>query len=207
MINFNKDQIEYFLGVVRKYMSLRGGLSQKDLAERIQVGISTLSRFLNQKTKDIDEQIVARIVADLAIPLHEVIEFVAETDTDTFKKLVAFFKEQGQKAQSAPIFPDDPSQPVGNPSQAGINAGVQTQVSDRAGIFAKQDHNKATVFHEISDPRLKQLEEFRDHIQKLSPRQRAYMTDFLELEPEGREMVVEVGEVVIRYFKSKKMNF
>lgn len=199
MINFNKEQIEYFLGVVRKYMSLRGGLSQKDLAERIQVGISTLSRFLNQKTKDIDEQIVGRIVADLAIPLHEVIEFVAETDTDNFKKLVAFFKEQGQKAQAAPIFPDDPSQPVG--------VGPQVQVSDRAGIFARQDQSKATVFHEITDPRLKQLEEFRDHIQKLSPRQRAYMSDFLELEPEGREMVVEVSEVVIRYFKSKKMNF
>jgi transcriptional regulator with XRE-family HTH domain len=203
MINFNKDQIEYFLSVVRKYMSLRGGLSQKDLAERIQVGISTLSRFLNQKTKDIDEQIVARIVADLSIPLHEIIEFVAETDTDTFKKLVSFFKEQIQKQGQtpSPLFPDDPSQPVNH------DHNNHSQVGDRAGIFAKQDNQRSTVFHEVQDPRLRQLEEFRDRIQKLSPRQRAYMTDFLELEPEGQEMVVEVGEVVIRYFKSKKMNF
>ncbi len=202
MMNFNKDQIDYFLSVVRKYMSLRGGLSQKDLAERIQVGISTLSRFLNQKTKDIDEQIVARIVADLSIPLHEVIEFVAEADTETFKKLVNFFKEQIQKQGQTPtpLFPDDPTQPVGGDHN-------HSQTTDRLGIFAKQDHQRSTVFHEVHDPRLRQLEEFRDRIQKLSPRQRAYMTDFLELEPEGQEMVVEVGEVVIRYFKSKKMNF
>lgn len=204
MINFNKEQIDYFLSVVRKYMSLRGGLSQKDLAERIQVGISTLSRFLNQKTKDIDEQIVARMVADLAIPLHEVIEFVAEEDTDTFKKLVSFFKEQIQKQGQTPtpLFPDDPGQPVSME-----HSSPQAQVGDRAGIFAKQDQHKSTVFHEVHDSRIKQLEEFRDRIQKLSPRQRAYMSDFLELEPEGREMVVEVGEVVIRYFKSRKMNF
>ena len=202
MINFNKDQIEYFLSVVRKYMSLRGGLSQKDLAERIQVGISTLSRFLNQKTKDIDEQIVARIVADLSIPLHEVIEFVSEQDTDTFKKLVIFFKEQIQKQGQTPgpLFPDDPTEPIGPEHTA-------SQVGDRAGIFTRQDQQRSTVFHEVQDSKLRQLEEFRDRIQKLSPRQRAYMTDFLELEPEGQEMVVEVGEVVIRYFKSKKMNF
>lgn len=203
MIMFNKEQIEYFLGVVRKYMSLRGGLSQKDLAERIQVGISTLSRFLNQKTKDIDEQIVGRIVADLAIPLHEVIEFVAEQDTDNFKKLVTFFKEQGQKQATSPLFPDDPSQPVGPTT----SASQTQQTGDRAGIFTRPDQHRTNIFHEVSDSRMKQLEEFRDHIQKLSPRQRAYMSDFLELEPEGREMVVEVGEVVIRYFKSKKMNF
>jgi transcriptional regulator with XRE-family HTH domain len=199
-MNFNKDQIDYFLSVVRKYMSLRGGLSQKDLAERIQVGISTLSRFLNQKTKDIDEQIVARIVADLAIPMHEVIEFVEEADTDTFKKLVSFFKEQANKQAAAPLFPDDPSQPVGGEAS-------HSQTGDRGGIFTKQDQHRSTVFHEVHDSRLKQLEEFRDRIQKLSPRQRAYMSDFLELEPEGREMVVEVSEVVIRYFKSRKMNF
>lgn len=202
MINFNKDQIDYYLSVVRKYMSLRGGLSQKDLAERIQVGISTLSRFLNQKTKDIDEQIVARIVADLSIPLHEVIEFVSEEDTDTFKKLVTFFKEQAQKQTPAPLFPDDTSEPVG-----GDHAPLAHASDKPAGIFTKQDQHRSTVFHEVHDSRIKQLEEFRDRMQKLSPRQRAYMSDFLELEPEGREMVVEVGEVVIRYFKSKKMNF
>lgn len=203
MINFNRDQIDYFLSVVRKYMSLRGGLSQKDLAERIQVGISTLSRFLNQKTKDIDEQIVARIVSDLTIPIHEVIEFVAEADTDTFKKLVSFFKEQAHKQATAPLFPDDTSEPVGVDRIGNTTA----QTSDRGGIFTRQDQQKSTIFHEVQDSRIKQLEEFRDRMQKLSPRQRAYMTDFLELEAEGREMVVEVGEVVIRYFKSRKMNF
>ncbi len=197
MINFNKDQLEYFLSVIRKYMSLRGGLSQKDLAERTQIGISTLSRFLNLKTKEIDEQIVARIVADLAVPMHEIIEFVEEEDADKFKKLVAFYKEEMQKQAASPLFPEEKEE----------GDGVKSTAPERKGILAKQDQLRGNIFHEMNDPRLKQLEDFRDRMQKLTPRQRAYMSDFLELEAEAREVVVEVGETVIRYFKSRKMNF
>ncbi|MDH4467489.1 MAG: helix-turn-helix transcriptional regulator, partial [Bacteriovoracaceae bacterium] len=89
-MEFNRDFMEVFLSIVRKYMQLRGGLSQKDLAEKSGVGISTLSRFVNQKTKDFDDEVVARIVAYLGIPMHEMIDFVAESDTDQFKKLVSY---------------------------------------------------------------------------------------------------------------------
>ena len=92
MISFNQDFTEMFLGVVRKYMQIRGGLSQKDLAVKVNTGISTMSRFLNQKTKEIDPQLIASIVAYLNIPLHEIIDYVAEDSTQTFKKLVAFYK-------------------------------------------------------------------------------------------------------------------
>ena len=44
MINFSADFLENFLAVVRKYMQLRGGLTQKDLSEMTGVGISTMSR-------------------------------------------------------------------------------------------------------------------------------------------------------------------
>lgn len=202
MVSFNKDQIEYFLAVVRKYMQLRGALSQKDLAEKIDVGISTLSRFLGQKTKEIDEQTVARLVAYLQIPLHEMIEFVVESDTDNFKKIVSIYKDELQKKAkeqsmiaAAPIFSHE-----------------QESVEAKAvkGFLAQQDATRSNVFFQQdaqTESRMKHLEEFRDRVQKLSPRQRAYITDFLDLDIEGKEMVVEVGEVVMRYFKGKKMNF
>jgi len=197
MIEFQKDYIDQFLGVVRKYMQLRGGLSQKDLAEKIDIGISTLSRFLNQKTKEVDEQIVARIVAFLSIPLHEIIEFVAEADTETFKKLVGVFKEEVSRQAKLAQMPK---------VQFGDEDYSETRTS--SGINVRPDPTRSGVFHEVmSDSRLKQLEDFRERVGKLTPRQRAYLTDFLDLESEAKEMVVEVGEVVIRYFKGRKVSF
>jgi transcriptional regulator with XRE-family HTH domain len=94
MISFNPDFLENFLATVRKYMQLRGGLTQKDLSEMMNVGISTMSRFLNLKTSSVDEQLVANIIATLGIPLHEVIDGVEEDSTETLKRLVQFYKDQ-----------------------------------------------------------------------------------------------------------------
>src|SRR5690242_20262854 len=99
MIRFNPDFLENFLAVVRKYMQLRGGLAQKDLAEQMGVGISTMSRFLNLKTSSIDEQLVANIISTLGIPLHEIIDGVEEDSTETFKRLVQFYKDQKSSDQ------------------------------------------------------------------------------------------------------------
>jgi DNA-binding MurR/RpiR family transcriptional regulator len=49
MAEFKREKVEMFLGVVRKYMQVRGAMSQKDLAEQTDVGVSTMSRFLSQK--------------------------------------------------------------------------------------------------------------------------------------------------------------
>ena len=65
MAEFNSDKTDEFLGVVRKYMQVRGNLSQKDLAELTEVGVSTMSRFINRKTTDLNPQLIAKIVAKL----------------------------------------------------------------------------------------------------------------------------------------------
>ena len=70
MAEFKKEKYELFLGVVRKYMQLRGNWSQKDLADKCQIGISTISRLLNQKNHDLNPQMIATIVAILNIQLH-----------------------------------------------------------------------------------------------------------------------------------------
>ena len=100
MIRFSSDFLENFLAVVRKYMQLRGGLTQKDLSEQMNVGISTMSRFLNLKTSNVDEQLVANIIATLGIPLHEIIDGIEEESTETFKRLVQFYKDQKATEQN-----------------------------------------------------------------------------------------------------------
>ena len=47
----------------------------------------------------------------------------------------------------------------------------------------------------------------RDKLESLSPRQKAFMNDFLDLNVEGRDLVVDVGNNLFRYFKQKGMEF
>lgn len=181
MIKFNIDHVEMFLGVVRKYMQIRGGLSQKDLAESIDAGISTMSRFLNQKTKDLDEQMIAKIVAFLNIPLHEVIDFVDEESTHTFKKLVAFYKDQ---------YSADTEEEAGT----GEETTRKTTKANIRGVsmsFGEKEKN-LTV---------------REKLEQLSPRQKGFLTDFLDLDPEGKDLIVDVGNSLFRYFKQRQINF
>ena len=110
MAQFKKDNIDIFLGVVRKYMQVRGSLSQKDLAETTEVGVSTISRFLNQKTSELNPQLIGKIVAKLQIPMHEIIDFVDEAYTDRFIKLVKFYREdetEGEYRKDDAISPDE----------------------------------------------------------------------------------------------------
>src|SRR5690606_9944519 len=94
MAEFNRDKLEMFLGVVRKYMQIRGPMTQKDLADITGIGVSTMSRFLNLKTSELNAQVIAKIVAKLVIPLHEIIEFVEEEYTEHFVRLVKFYREE-----------------------------------------------------------------------------------------------------------------
>lgn len=183
MINFNQDYVEMFLGVVRKYMQLRGGLSQKDLAEKVNVGISTMSRFLNQKTKEMDAQLIATIVARLQIPLHEVIDFIEEESTDKFKKLVNFYKEETDSTQTNNPGKDDTitvtTAKIGN-----VNVPFGTRRAD--------DKKDLTI---------------KEKLGTLSPRQKGFLSDFLDLDMEGRDLVVDLGNSLFRYFSQSKADF
>ncbi len=183
MINFNQDYVEMFLGVVRKYMQIRGGLSQKDLAEKVSVGISTMSRFLNQKTKELDAQIIATLVAKLDIPLHEIIDFIEEGSTDKFKKLVSFYKEES-----------DPTQ-TNNPGRESTRTITTTKIG-----------NVNVPFGEIKAEDKKDLT-IKEKLGTLSPRQKGFLTDFLDLDMEGRDLVVDLGNSLFRYFSQSKADF
>lgn len=183
MIRFNIKQVEMFLGVVRKYMQIRGGLSQKDLAVALDLGISTMSRFLNQKTKELDEQMIAKMVAYLNIPLHEIIDFVAEDSTQTFKKLVAFYKDQFSS--------DKEEEEKGGSDNASTRTTTKANIRGISMSFGEKQKNLSV----------------REKLEQLSPRQKGFLTDFLDLDSEGKDLIVDVGNSLFRYFKQRQINF
>ncbi len=192
MIRFNPDFLENFLAVVRKYMQLRGGLTQKDLSEQMNVGISTMSRFLNLKTSNVDEQLVANIIATLNIPLHEIIDGVEEESTENFKRLVQYYKD----LKSSDQLPGDDSYKgtdAKQRTQATINVGGKKQnVSFGENILGNSQKTEITI---------------REKLETLSPRQKAYLTDFLNLDVSDRDLIVDLGDAIFRYFRSRNVEF
>ncbi len=192
MIRFNPEFLENFLAVVRKYMQLRGGLTQKDLSEQMNVGISTMSRFLNLKTSNVDEQLVANIIATLNIPLHEIIDGVEEESTENFKRLVQYYKD----LKSSDQLPGDDSYKgtdAKQRTQATINVGGKKQsVSFGENILGGSQKTEITI---------------REKLETLSPRQKAYLTDFLNLDVSDRDLIVDLGDAIFRYFRSRNVEF
>ena len=175
MSQFDRKFLDEFLAVVRKYMQIRGGLSQKDLAELCDIGVSTLSRFLNQKTKDLDERIIAKIVAKLQIPLPEIVDFIRADDIQQFLKLVRYYHDEKEH------YEDIPAAKVEEPKER---------------VFLKRKEVQVGK----GDDRHQSKEEIFSH---LSPRQKAYITDFLNLDDEGRDLMVDLGNSLFRYFRQK----
>lgn len=190
MIRFTPEFLENFLAVVRKYMQLRGGLTQKDLSEMMNVGISTMSRFLNLKTSSVDEQLVANIIATLGIPLHEIIDGVEEESTETFKRLVQFYKDQKSSDQKAPE--EAPKASETRRTSATINVGGRKQ---------------QMPFGETRDVGTRTETTIKEKLETLSPRQKAYLNDFLNLDVNDRDLIVDLGDTIFRYFRQRNMEF
>jgi len=187
MAEFHANKLESFLGVVRKYMQVRGNLSQKDLAEVAEVGVSTMSRFLNQKTTELSSQLIAKIVAKLNIPLHEMIDFVDESFADKFVRLVRFYKDEA--GGEAPDFVADKTETFIKEPPPIIEAALPKELAREATPEKTMDKG------------------LREKLEKLTPRQRVFLMEFLDLDVDGRDLVVDIGNDLFRYFKQKGTNF
>ncbi|ATH09201.1 hypothetical protein BIY24_14980 [Halobacteriovorax marinus] len=208
MSNFNQDKIAEFLGVVRKYMQVRGSLSQKDLAEITDVGVSTMSRFLAQKTSDINPQLVAKITAKLNIPLHEIIDFVEEDYADHFIKLVKFYKEDDDEftPKQEPVMGETRGSISSSPSEV-----FEDTLADALGGGTANKNVTAKIkvggkSQSISfEGRREGDLTIKEKLESLTPRQKAYMSDFLNLDIEGRDLIVDLGNDLFRFFRQKGM--
>ncbi|MBL6989061.1 MAG: helix-turn-helix transcriptional regulator [Bacteriovoracaceae bacterium] len=218
MAEFNRNYIEMFLGVVRKYMQVRGPMSQKDLATLTEVGVSTMSRFINQKTTELNPQLIAKITAKLNIPLHEIIDFVEEDYTDRFIRLVKFIKEE--KSEGVPVEPTVTATevPAEDVAEEVAQAATTTQNNDDfadviSSIGTAQQTASAKVTTGVGKKRTisftpdmdapNSASGLKEKLQNLSPRQKVYLTDFLNMDMEGRDFMVDVGTSLIRYIRQK----
>ena len=213
MAEFNREKLEDFLAVVRKYMQLRGPMSQKDLAEHTDTGVSTMSRFLARKTADINPQIVAKICSYLDIPLSEVVDFVEEEYWERFRRLVNFYK--GDKAPGeTPATPEATVTQQTQPAAAATGDTLGDALVDSLSTGTAQ--RKATATVKIGNQTRKipfnadaggpnSETDLRDKFAQLSPRQKAYMTDFLSLDMEAKDLIVDLGNDLFRYFRQKGM--
>lgn len=194
MAEFRKERVEMFLGVVRKYMQVRGAMSQKDLAEQTDVGVSTMSRFLSQKSTELNPQLIAKITAKLNIPLHEMIDFVEEDFADRFIRLVKFYKDELKDTEF------DPNDLNADVPETKTNAAEKETakieaVDNRSPNQRKEDKVKTNADLSI-----------REKLESLTPRQRAFMTEFLNLKLEERDLIVDLGNNLFQYFKMKGMD-
>lgn len=205
MAQFVEENIGLFLGVVRKYMQVRGGLSQKELSEMAGVGVSTMSRFLNQKTSELNPQLIAKIVAKLSIPPHEIIDFVDESFSEHFIRLVKFYKDEeavvggadlgsGPKLRRAEDFAD----------ALGLAEGeAKRKVSAKIKVGGKAH----TISYGAGEDEKADSNDVREKLQSLSARQRGFLTDFLSLDTDGKDLVVDIGKNIITYLKQKGIEF
>jgi transcriptional regulator with XRE-family HTH domain len=187
---FKREKLELFLGVTRKYMQVRGAMSQKDLAEQTDVGISTMSRFLSQKSTELNPQLIAKITAKLNIPLHEMIDFVEEDFADRFIRLVKFYKDELKEDDIDSAEINDSAPDLSTVKIAKEAPAPERRVEDKDKQNAKNQSDKS----------------IREKLESLTPRQRAFMTEFLNLKLEERDLIVDVGNNLFQYFKMKGMD-
>jgi transcriptional regulator with XRE-family HTH domain len=193
MAEFKKEKVEIFLGVTRKYMQVRGAMSQKDLAEQTDVGVSTMSRFLSQKSTELNPQLIAKITAKLNIPLHEMIDFVEEDFADRFIRLVKFYKDELKDGEFDPN--DLEASTAATPLPVDKDIPRIEPGDTRSANQRKEDKAKSNA--ELS---------IREKLESLTPRQRAFMTEFLNLKLEERDLIVDLGNNLFQYFKMKGMD-
>lgn len=210
MSEFNKDKLDDYLGIIRKYMQVRGPMTQKELAEATGLGVSTISRFLSMKTTEINPQVVAKITAELEIPLHEMIDFVEEHFTDHFIRLVKFYKgdeKKDQPAAQAKPATEQPkeSAPAGNFEDAlvdtlktGSTGNAQMNASAKVKVGG-QTRTMPFMADTSNEDMLKK------RMAELTPRQKAYVADFLSLDIDARDLIVDLGNDLFRYFRQRGM--
>ena len=200
MAEFKRSKVEMFLGVTRKYMQVRGAMSQKELAEQTDVGISTMSRFLSQKSTELNPQLIAKITAKLNIPLHEMIDFVEEDFADRFMRLVKFYKDELNEDDMDANELSDSAPDVG--TQKNVNDSPERRLSQKE----RRDEAREILKEEKAASKDRSDKSIREKLESLTPRQRAFMTEFLNLKLEERDLIVDLGNNMFQYFKMKGMD-
>ncbi|MCF8059184.1 MAG: helix-turn-helix transcriptional regulator [Bacteriovoracaceae bacterium] len=205
MAQFDKEKISLFLGAVRKYMEIRGPMTQRELAEATDTGVSTMSRFLNQQTQELNPNLIANITAKLNIPPMEIIDFVEEDYSDEFLRLVKFYKGEEptaftQTSAKAPVGEDESFEDEeGQEELARALDEGGSKVNAQASIKVGSKKTKLAYVSEGEGS-------LKDKIKSLSLHQKGFLSGFLTLDNDGRDLVANVGNEIINHLKQKGLD-
>ena len=205
MAQFDKDQLPLFLGAVRKYMEIRGPMTQRELAEATDTGVSTMSRFLNQQTQELNPNLIAKITAKLNIPAMEIIDFVDEEYSEEFLRLVRFYKGEEPSA----FTPPSAGAPKGGSEDFDDEAGQEELAralddggSRKTTSASIKVGNKKTKLNYVADGE----GSLKDKIKSLSLHQKGFLSGFLNLDNDGRDLIANVGNEIINHLKQKGLD-
>lgn len=212
MAEFHREKMDMFLGVVRKYQQLRGYPTQKDLADLTEIGVSTMSRLFNNQIQDLNAHMIAKIVAKLKIPRGEIVDFIAESFTDQFLKLVTFYQNEKPQEAQAPSPAQAPAQNSPQNTEEGFDealagalsgdeSSAQKTVKGHINIGGRQS---SVVYQSEGKSAGQQL---MDKLRSLTARQKGFLNDFMNLDMDGRDLVVDIGNNIIRYLRQKGIEF
>jgi signal recognition particle GTPase len=161
-----------------------------------------MSRFLSQKSTELNPQLIAKITAKLDIPLHEMIDFVDEEFSERFVRLVKFYKDELNEGLEPNIEELEAEAKKKTPEKE-----VTKESSKEKTTEEKTEKKNEETTKENKAPLSKGEQSIREKLESLTPRQRAFMTEFLNLNLEERDLVVDLGNNLFQYFKMKGMNF
>lgn len=204
MSEFNRDELEYFLAVVRKYMGLRN-INQKSLSDMTNVGTSTMSRFLSMKTSDLNSQIIAKICAKLAIPKSEYVDFIAEEYWDEFSRLVDFYKGLTDEGKAEAKGVGDDKTVTQTVTRTQTQTQTQAQPVGDGGTAQKTTTARVKIGGKTTEIPFNAQGDYNSKINSLSYFHKKFIDDFLILDGEAKDMVAKVGDDLIDYFKTKGM--
>jgi transcriptional regulator with XRE-family HTH domain len=204
MAQFDREKLPLFLGAVRKYMEIRGPMTQRELAEVTDTGVSTMSRFLNQQTQELNPNLIAKITAKLNIPAMEIIDFVEEEYSDEFLRLVRFFKGEEATAFTPPAasssnededFEDDAGQEELAKALDDGGSRITTSANIKVG-------SKTTKLNYVAEGE----GSLKEKIKRLSLHQKGFLRGFLTLDNDGRDLIANVGNEIINHLKQKGLD-
>ncbi|MCR9203539.1 MAG: helix-turn-helix transcriptional regulator [Halobacteriovoraceae bacterium] len=208
MAQFHKEKLPLFLGAVRKYMEIRGPMTQRELAEATNTGVSTMSRFLNQQTQELNPQLIANIIAKLNIPPMEIIDFVDENYSDEFLRLIKFYKGEDpdlnvtQTSQHTPSQKEDSGSMDDELEQEELAKALNEGGSQRNASAQIKVGNKKTTLNYVAEGQAP----LKEKIKNLSLHQKGFLSGFLNLDNDGRDLVANVGNEIINHLKQKGLD-
>jgi hypothetical protein len=129
---------------------------------------------------------------------------VEENFADEFIRLVKFYKgEDALAREDSPVMPESvsPDEQADDDFAEALGAGTAKQ-DVQARVMVGGRPNKV-----VFEAGGKEEVGIKDKIKTLTARQKGFLNDFLSLDSDGRDLVVDIGKNIISYLRQKGIEF